>query len=378
MGQNVRLCPNNERTRFCHSFSLCLVTVGEGVKLDTELNLQRRDILLTIPAEKAELLAFLERHHLHPEDDLTYATALVNDEDEIVACGASNGRLLKCFAVDEDLRGCNALGRLVNDLTTYCMQQGCFNPMVVTRAHNVPLFQGCGFACVAQTEQVGLLERIPGGAARFAGAFRQPEDAGKTIGAIVMNANPFTRGHRFLAEQAAAQCDVLHIFVVEEDRSAFPFAHRLELVKQGTADLANVRVHPGGPYIISDATFPRYFLKETDDAAVMQTELDAQVFANAIAPALNITRRFVGTEPNCGLTDQYNRSMQAVLPKHGIELVEIPRIQSGEQAISASRVRAILAESGITAELAGLLPPTTLSYLESPDGQDIIAKLQAK
>ena len=343
-----------------------------------ELELRRRDILLTIPREKAELLSFLERHHLHPEDDLTYATALVNDEDELVACGASNGRLLKCFAVDEELRGCNALGRLVNDLTTYCMQQGCFNPMVVTRAHNVPLFQGCGFSCVAQTEQVGLLERIPGGAARWAAAFRQEGDAGKTVGAIVMNANPFTKGHRYLAEQAAAQCDVLHIFVVEEDRSVFPFAHRLELVKQGTADLANVRVHPGGPYIISDATFPRYFLKETDDAAVMQTELDAQVFANAIAPTLNITRRFVGTEPNCGLTDQYNRSMQAVLPRHGIELVEIPRIQSGEAAISASRVRAMLSEGCTADALSHLLPPTTAAYLNTEDGRSVIAALQTK
>lgn len=343
-----------------------------------DMELQRRDILLTIPSEKAELLAFLERHHLHPEDDLTYATALVNDEDEIVACGASNGRLLKCFAVDEELRGCNALGRLVNDLTTYCMQQGCFNPMVVTRAHNVPLFQGCGFACVAQTDEVGLLERIPGGAARWANAFRQSEDAGKTIGAIVMNANPFTKGHRYLAEQAAAQCDVLHIFVVEEDRSAFPFAHRLKLVEEGTADLSNVRVHPGGPYIISDATFPRYFLKETDDAAVMQTELDAQVFAAAIAPALNITRRFVGTEPNCGLTDQYNRALLATLPPKGIQVAEIPRIESGAAAISASRVRAILADQGVTDELADLLPPTTLSFLNEPDGQEIIAKLQTK
>lgn len=342
------------------------------------MELQRRDILLTIPSEKAELLSFLERHHLHPEDDLTYATALVNDEDEIVACGASNGRLLKCFAVDEELRGCNALGRLVNDLTTYCMQQGCFNPMVVTRAHNVPLFQGCGFACVAQTNEVGLLERIPGGAARWANAFRQSEDAGKTIGAIVMNANPFTKGHRYLAEQAAAQCDVLHIFVVEEDRSAFPFAHRLKLVEEGTADLANVRVHPGGPYIISDATFPRYFLKETDDAAVMQTELDAQVFAAAIAPALNITRRFVGTEPNCGLTDQYNHALLATLPPKGIQVAEIPRIESGAAAISASRVRAILAEQGITDELTALLPPTTLDYLKGADGQEIIAKLQTK
>ena len=338
--------------------------------------LQQRDLLLSIPREKAELLAFLEKHHLHPEDDLTYATVLVNEDEEIVACGATNDRLLKCFAVDEDLRGCNALGRIVNTLTTHCMQKGCFNPMVVTRAHNVPLFENCAFQCVAKTDEVGLLERIPGGARRFAAAFRQPEDEGKVIGAIVMNANPFTRGHRYLAEQAAGQCDVLHIFVVEEDRSAFPFADRLELVKQGTADLANVRVHAGGPYIISEATFPRYFLKATDDAAVMQTELDAEVFARGIAPALNITKRFVGTEPNCGLTDQYNRSMQKVMPRYGIELVEIPRVESGDAAISASRVRAALLESEELDRLAALLPDTTLAYLKSQQGSDVIRKLR--
>ena len=110
----------------------------------------------------------------------------------------------------------------------------------------------------------------------------------------------------------------------------------------------------------------------------MQTELDAQVFATAIAPALNITRRFVGTEPNCGLTDQYNRALLATLPPKGIQVAEIPRIESGAAAISASRVRAILAERGVTAELADLLPPTTLSYLNGPDGQEIIAKLQTK
>ncbi len=339
--------------------------------------LQQRDLLLTIPREKAELLAFLEKHHLHPEDDLTYATVLVNEDEEIMACGATNDRLLKCFAVDEELRGCNALGRLVNTLTTHCMQRGCFNPMVVTRAHNVPLFENCAFQCVAKTDEVGLLERIPGGVRRFAAAFLEPSDTGKTIGAIVMNANPFTKGHRYLARQAAAQCDVLHIFVVEEDRSAFPFADRLELVRQGTADIENVRVHAGGPYIISEATFPRYFLKATDDAAVMQTELDAEVFARGIAPALHITKRFVGTEPNCDLTDQYNRSMQKVLPKYGIELVEIPRVESGDAAISASRVRAALTESDDLDALEPLLPSTTLAYLKSRQGSEVISRLRA-
>jgi [citrate (pro-3S)-lyase] ligase len=100
------------------------------------------------------------------------------------------------------------------------------------------------------------------------------------------------------------------------------------------------------------------------------------VFGGNIAPALHITKRFVGTEPNCGLTNQYNLSMQKVLPKYGIELVEIPRIESGETAISASRVRAALAEGTDPAELEPLLPPATLAYLKSERGAEVIAKLK--
>ena len=40
---------------------------------------------------------------------------------------------------------------------------------------------------------------------------------------IVMNANPFTRGHQYLAEKAAAACDTLHLFIVSEDASLVPF-----------------------------------------------------------------------------------------------------------------------------------------------------------
>ncbi len=45
-----------------------------------------------------------------------------------------------------------------------------------------------------------------------------------------MNANPFTNGHRYLIQQAAAQCDWLHLFLVKEDSSRFPYEDRLDLV----------------------------------------------------------------------------------------------------------------------------------------------------
>ena len=100
----------------------------------------------------------------------------------------------------------------------------------------------------------------------FIAHYANREDEGKTAGAIVVNCNPFTRGHRYLVEYSAMRCELLYIFVVSEDKSTFPFDIRLELVKQGVADLPNVRVHAGGNYIISSATFPTYFLKQKDDA----------------------------------------------------------------------------------------------------------------
>ena len=63
-----------------------------------------------------------------------------------------------------------------------------------------------------------------------------------------MNCNPFTLGHRYLIEQASEKVDHLYVFVVEEDKSFFPFSDRIGLVKKGTADLKNITVKPSGKY----------------------------------------------------------------------------------------------------------------------------------
>ena len=81
----------------------------------------------------------------------------------------------------------------------------------------------------------------------------------KECGSIVMNCNPFTKGHRYLIEYAAKQVDRLYIFVVKEDKSFFKYEDRFEMVKQGTADLKNVVVVSSGKFIISSLTFPEYF-----------------------------------------------------------------------------------------------------------------------
>lgn len=183
------------------------------------------------------------------------------------------------------------------------------------------------------------------------------------IGSIVMNCNPFTLGHRYLIEYAAKQVNQLYIFVVEEDKSIFPFKDRLALVKAGTADLPNVTVIPSGKFIISQLTFADYFNKaDIQDKQIDPTQ-DLELFATEIAPTLNINVRFAGEEPLDLVTKQYNDGMSRILPKYGIEFHEIPRKEENGGVISASRVRKNL-DMGDWAEIEQLVPQTTLSYLK--------------
>ena len=147
-----------------------------------------------------------------------------------------------------------------------------------------------------------------------------------------------------------------------EDRGHFPAKDRLALVQTGTAHLKNVTVVETGPYLISAATFPTYFLPNRDQAGAAQCQLDLEIFAGILAPALGITRRYVGTEPFSALTEDYNRNLAQQLPAHGIDLVQVPRMEQDGCAVSASRVRKLLKE-GKLAEIRDLVPPATYAYL---------------
>lgn len=187
-------------------------------------------------------------------------------------------------------------------------------------------------------------------------------NADSRIGCIVMNCNPFTLGHRYLIEYASARVDYLYIFVVEENKSYFPFADRFELVKKGTADLKNVIVLPSGKFIISATTFPGYFYKDNLKEATIDCSNDLNVFAQYIAPALNIKTRFAGEEPLDPVTNQYNMAMKEILPKYGIVFEAIPRKTEEGGVISASRVRKCL-ETGDLNSIRNLVPSTTYEYL---------------
>lgn len=183
----------------------------------------------------------------------------------------------------------------------------------------------------------------------------QKEEDDIKVGAIVMNCNPFTKGHRYLIEQACSKVDKLYIFVVEEDRSYFKFADRLAMVKLGVSDLSNVYVLPSGNYILSKDTFAQYFEKETVQI-IENMDYDIYIFGDIVASRLGIRYRFVGEEPFDRVTKRYNETMQRILPDFGVEVIEIKRkVHSKYGVISATVVREALQKQNwdIVEELCG-------------------------
>jgi [citrate (pro-3S)-lyase] ligase len=220
-----------------------------------------------------------------------------------------------------------------------------------------------------------VLLEYGGGLPRYLTAHRHLVRPGRN-GAVVVNCNPFTLGHRFLIEQAAGQIDRLYVFVVREDRSAFPFAVRLRLVEEGVRDLPNVSVLDSSHYAVSAVTFPAYFLKNPDAAATVQMEIDLMLFGRHIAPFFHINRRFIGTEPYCRTTRRYGETMRRILPDCGIETVQLERLQAGDEVVSAWRVRDALRREAYET-VRRLVPETTWRYLFADEARELREKLKA-
>jgi len=320
------------------------------------------EILLRLDgAKKEQWAAFLRRMELDADEN-TERTVLLWENGEIIACGSRMENLLKCIAVDPAHQGEGLTASLLTLLRQDAFAAGHDHLFLYTKPKNEAMFAGLFFYPVAKTGDVLLMENRKNGIGSFLDSLSAP-DSGGTTGAIVMHCNPFTLGHRYLVETAARQCHRLLLFVLSEEGGPFPAAHRLELVKQGTADLPNVTVLPTGPYLISSATFPTYFLKDKTRLETIQCQLDAAVFTRHFAPRFSITRRFVGTEPLCAVTENYNRALKQCLPPMGVEVTEIPRLEKDGAPISASRVRSLLGQNR-PGEVRALVPETTFRYLQ--------------
>lgn len=309
------------------------------------------------------LKEFLAVMDLDYDENVEYSVCILDDDFSIAAAGSVEGGVLKCIAVSPDHQGEGLTATLATQLIQYAMSQGRTHLFLYTKPKNQMMFQGVGFYPILKTDQILFMENKRGGFRRYVeGLRRESPECGGVIGAIVANCNPFTRGHRYLVEQALDRCDLLHLFVLSEDRSAFSARDRFAMVQAGVADLDRIVLHQTGDYLISAATFPTYFFKDKAQAGQANCRLDLELFAREIAPALGITRRFVGEEPLCAVTNAYNTAMKELLPQFGITVTEIPRLAQNGVPISASEVRRCLAEQNHT-RLQQLVPEAVYKHL---------------
>lgn len=308
-------------------------------------------------------LAALERYVVISRDE---------DGDEIIAGGGLDGNVIKCVAVSEAARSEGLMNILVSRLIAIAHEEGYGSVKAFTKLANEDIFKSLGFRLLASSENAILMENGRGGLPEYRKYLESLARPGKN-GAIVMNANPFTKGHRYLIEQAASQVDNLYVIVVKEDRSRFPYDERKSMIEAGCAGLANVTVCEGSDYAISAATFPTYFLKQLDDATPTHIALDLDLFVRHIARPLGVTVRFAGSEPEDKLTRCYNEMMSEILPAGGygskdnpagqpITFVEIPRLEQNGRPVSATALRSALDRGDLNAAMK-FVPVSTVPYL---------------
>jgi len=345
---------------------------------------------LRSPFFRSKVEGFLQANGLRMETLDVYYT-LQNTDGAILAGAGLAGDVIKCVAVAPEARSEGLVAPLVSHILS---QHGPGNLKVFTKPENEAVFGSLGFHAIARAPLAILMENGRGLEAYCAClkdtllSSLPTEGSGEissSVGVVVMNANPFTLGHRYLLEQAAARVDRLVVIPVRTSY-AFPYTERLAMIKAGAP--SGVTVVEGSEYQISAATFPTYFLKDLSEAAETQMRLDLDLFARHIAPALGATVRFVGSEPQDPLTARYNALMQELLP---LKVVEIPRLKaepvseenyflqgfaknqfssdpvkpinaSHTAVISASAVRTAL-EQGSYARAAALCPESTRPYL---------------
>lgn len=320
-----------------------------------------REIPLKSAYFRKEAKVFLSGQSLEMAD-LDYMAGIYDSDDVLQACGGLDGNVIKCVAVNPASRGLNLAEKIVSHLCDKAMRDGYGNITVFTKPQNRDIFSGIGFSYVGGCDQAIMMELDRTALQTYIGHLASLRKDGIN-GVIVMNANPFTLGHKHLIEQASLQVDNLYIIPLA-DNVATMFSHssRREMICRATAPLRNVTVTESSNYAISRATFPTYFIKEITDATEAHIALDLDIFASKIAPALSISKRFVGTEPTDALTALYNRRMSEILPAKGIKVIEIPRIEANSAPISASTVRRLITTGKAQCAFC-LVPETSLPYV---------------
>ncbi len=305
---------------------------------------------------------FLKAGGLHPEDDASY-TVGIYDGENLIATGSLSDNIIKYLLVCKNYQSENLLTQIIVHLIDRLHEEDIFHYFVYTKPDKEVIFRSLGFKKIMSTKEVLFMEQGEPGFDDYLSYIARFDHPGEN-GSIVMNANPFTLGHKYLVEQARKVCDHVYVFVVSEEKSEFSSPERFALVKAGLKEFDDVTVLPARDYMVSSLTFPAYFLKDRAklNVASVQARLDATLFKKRIAPVLHIKKRFVGEEPYSKVTNVYNEAMEEVFSPD-LSLTILPRLEIEGEIVSATKVRQALREHNESL-VQSFLPDTVFAYLK--------------
>ena len=179
--------------------------------------------------------ALLEQEGIQRDGNLDYIAALYDEDYRVIATGSCFGNTLRCFAVSHEHQGEGLLNQVITHLIEVQHERGNLQLFLYTKIGSAKFFGDLGFYEIARVDgTLVFMENRRDGFSRYLKRLEKTRTEG-TSAALVMNANPFTLGHQYLAETAAAQCDTLHLFIVSEDQSLVPFSVRKAL-QEGDMD----------------------------------------------------------------------------------------------------------------------------------------------
>ena len=328
------------------------------------------------------ILQLLNAEGIKRDRNLDYTCAAYDSDYNIIGTGSCFGNTLRCLAVSHEHRGEGLTNKIISHLIQYQFERGNYHLFIYTKYTTYHLFKDLGFYEIVRIkDQIVFMENKKTGFSDYLNELKKNNKNNidhnkKKVAAIVMNANPFTLGHQYLIEKASQENDILHLFIVSEDKSIVPFKVRKQLIKEGTKHLTNIIYHDSGPYIISSSTFPSYFQKDEKDVIESHANLDIEIFAK-IAKALDINVRYVGEETTSLVTGIYNQLMIKKLPENGIQCVVVPRMtnKEGNEVISASDVRKAIKE-GQFEKMKNMVPECTYKFFMSEEGKDVVNKIK--
>ncbi|MFA5560532.1 MAG: hypothetical protein WC964_02005 [Acholeplasmataceae bacterium] len=320
----------------------------------------------SLPTEFAACKKLIIANNLGYEENVTDVFAIFSN-GEAIATASLDNNIIKMVAINEKYQGENLTAKLITQIKTYLFKQNIDKYFLYTKPEQVKYFTDFGFSLIAKTDKVALLENNENDINQTLDKIsKEYRLSNKSKAAIVMNCNPMTNGHLYLIEYAAKRHAEVVVFLVEEDRSTVPFDVRLTIVKQTTNDLKNVLVIPSTKYIISQATFPTYFIKETSEKSMIFMELDTLIFKKYFFDRFKIEKRYVGEETIDMMTDKYNETL---LKAFGNRVEIVKRLKYNNEPISASLARKYAQEKNF-AELKKIVPLASYHYLLSKYGEN--------